>query len=203
VDVVDWAAQESRARLAPMGDRWAHARGVAVRAEDIARAVDVHDRGVLIAAAYLHDIGYAIELEVHGFHPLDGALWLEKEGHRRLAGLVAHHTGARFEAASYGLTEALAAFDDERSAVSDALAYCDLTTGPTGERVTATERLNEIERRYGAGSLVVLALEDASDTLFAMVRRTEARLASQPILASEAEGTSWARKTSSRGPATR
>jgi hypothetical protein len=203
VDVVGWAAQESRARLAPMGDRWAHSRGVAGRADDIARAVDIHDRDVLIAAAYLHDIGYAPELEVHGFHPLDGALWLEAEGHHRLAGLVGHHTGAGFEAAAHGLTDALAAYDDERSAVSDALAYCDLTTGPMGERVTATERLNEIERRYGAGSLVVRALEDASEALFTMVRRTEARLARQPILASEPEGTSWARKTSSRGPTTR
>jgi hypothetical protein len=203
VDVAEWAAQESRARLAPMGDRWAHSRGVAVCAQDVARAVDVHDRGVLIAAAYLHDIGYATELEVHGFHPLDGALWLQEEGHRRLAGLVAHHTGARFEAAAHGLTEALAAFDDERSAVSDALAYCDLTTGPTGNRVTATERLNEIERRYGAGSLVVRALEDASDALFAMVRRTEARLGGQPIDSREAEGTSWARKTSWTGPSAR
>jgi len=186
-----------------MGDRWAHARGVAVRAHDIARAVDVHDRGVLVAAAYLHDIGYAPELEVHGFHPLDGALWLQEEGHRRLAGLVAHHTGARFEADVQGLTEALAAYHDERSAVSDALAYCDLTTGPTGARVTATERLNEIERRYGAGSLVVRALDYASETLFAMVRRTEARLAGQPALTRETEGTSWAPKTSSRRPTTR
>ena len=176
---------------------------VAVRASDIGRAVDAHDRGVLIAAAYLHDIGYAPELEVHGFHPLDGALWLQEERHRRLAGLVAHHTGARFEAAAHGLTEALMAFDDERSAVSDALAYCDLTTGPTGERVTATERLKEITARYGAGSLVVRALEDASEALFAMVRRTEARLGGQPIGSHEAEGTFRARKTSSRSPSAR
>jgi hypothetical protein len=61
--------------------------------------------------------------------------------------------------------------------VSDALAYTDLTTGPRGERVTAVERLSEIERRYGSASLVARALESASDALFAMVARTEERLA--------------------------
>jgi hypothetical protein len=94
--------------------------------------------------------------------------------------LVAHHTGARFEAKAHGLVDRLAAFQDEASAVSDALAYSDLTTGPAGERVTVAERLGEIERRYGRASLVVRALERASDALVAMVERTEHRLARQP-----------------------
>jgi hypothetical protein len=64
--------------------------------------------------------------------------------------------------------------------VSDALAYSDLTTGPSGERVTVAERLAEIERRYGDGSLVVRALENASGTLVAMVARTEQRLCRSP-----------------------
>jgi hypothetical protein len=181
VDFVNWAAYEAESRLASLGSRWSHARGVALRAQEIAAAVAVEDRGVLVAAAYVHDIGYADELVVHDFHPIDGALWLRSQGQERLAGLVAHHTGARFEARAHALAEALEAFPDERSAVSDALAYCDLTTGPTGERVTVAERLGEIERRYGAGSLVVLALEDASTTLKAMVGRTEARMAGTPV----------------------
>jgi hypothetical protein len=131
----------------------------------------------LFAAGYLHDVGYAPELVVHGFHPLDGALWLREQGFERLAGLVAYHTGARFEAAAHGLADRLAAFQDEASTVSAALAYSDLTTGPWGERVTPAERLAEIERRYGRTSLVVRALSNASGTLAAMVGRTEQRLA--------------------------
>jgi len=181
VDLVAWAAEESCARLVPLGNRWAHSCGVAMRAREIASAVDGADRGALLAAAYLHDVGYAPELVAHGFHPLDGALWLRAQGLERLAGLVAHHTGARFEAAAHGLTESIAAFHDERSAVSDALAYSDLTIGPAGERVTVLERLAEIERRYGRASLVVHALESASDTLLEMVRRTERRLAGEPV----------------------
>jgi HD superfamily phosphodiesterase len=179
VDLVAWASEQSHARLEPLGGRWAHSRGVALRAEQIASAVDIDDRGMLLAAAYLHDVGYAPELVTHGFHALDGALWLREQGLERLAGLVAHHTGAKFEAHAHGLADRLAAFDDERSAVSDALAYSDLTTGPAGERVTVVERLVEIERRYGRGSLVVRALERASDTLLAMVERTEQRLVGQ------------------------
>jgi HD superfamily phosphodiesterase len=177
VDLVAWAAEQSHARLAPLGDRWAHARGVALHAQQITAVVDLGDRDVLVAAAYLHDVGYAPELVVHGFHPLDGALWLRAHGLDRLAGLVAHHTGARFEAQAHGLAEHIATFHDEGSAVSDALAYSDLTTGPVGERVTMTERLGEIERRYGRESPVVRALQEASETLRAMVERTEQRLA--------------------------
>ena len=181
MDVTVWAAREANTRLARRGSRWSHARGVALRAEEIAAAVGEADRGVLVAAAYLHDIGYADELVVHDFHPLDGALWLRAQSQERLAGLVAHHSGAIFEARSHGLAERLIAFIDERSPVSDALAFSDLTTGPTGERVTVAERLGEIERRYGTGSLVVRALEDASPTLEAMIGRTEARLAEKSV----------------------
>jgi HD domain len=180
VDLVTWASQESRVRLAPLGSRWAHSRGVARRAREIAATVDPEDRGVLLAAAYLHDVGYAPELTVHGFHPLDGALWLSGQGLDRLAGLVAHHTGARFEAEAHGLAHVIAEFRDEASAVTDALAYSDLTTGPAGERLTVAERLEEIERRYGPASLVVRSLNTASRPLLAMVERTERRLTGEP-----------------------
>jgi hypothetical protein len=46
------------------------------------------DRDVLVAAAWLHDVGYAPELAVTGFHPLDGAQHLEAAGFgRRIAAL--------------------------------------------------------------------------------------------------------------------
>jgi hypothetical protein len=149
---------------------------VASRAEEIAVVVDPADRGVLVAAAHLHDIGHAPELAASGFHPLDGACWLQDQRLDRLAGLVAHHTAATFEAAARGFAPAMSHFPDERSAVSDAPTYCDLTTGPAGEAVSVAERLGEIERRYGPASLVVRTLEQASQTLVGMVARTERRL---------------------------
>lgn len=166
-------------RLSSVSDRWLHSEGAAERARGIEGVVADEDRELLVAAAYLHDIGYATQLGHFGFHPLDGACWLRGQGLERLAGLVAHHTAARFEALARGLAGELRAFRDERSMVSDALAYSDLTTGPDGQRVSVAERLGEIERRYGPSSLVVQALQAASGALHAMVLRTEQRLTAE------------------------
>jgi HD domain len=176
MDVVDWARNEAQHALRSATRRWAHTQAVAERATEIAGAVAIEDRGTLIAAAYLHDIGYGAELTVTGFHPLDGAVWLRAQGRQRLACLVAHHSGARFEAAARGYAEDLAEFAEERSAVADALVYCDLTTGPTGEPVTVAARLGEIKARYGPTSPVTRAITAATDTLTAAVVRTQARV---------------------------
>jgi hypothetical protein len=116
---------------------------------------------VLVAACYLHDIGYARELAATGFHPLDGGRHLRALGHERLAGLVAHHTQARSEARLRGLDRTLAYFESEDSLVSAALAYCDLTTGPDGERMTPNQRLLDVEARYGDQSPVTAGLRAA------------------------------------------
>jgi len=51
------------------------------------------DQPFLIAAAYLHDIGYALSLKKPGFHSLDGANdVLQSFGNKRLASLVAYHS---------------------------------------------------------------------------------------------------------------
>jgi hypothetical protein len=59
-----------------------------------------------------------------------------------IVGLVAHHSGARFEA------DHLAAFSFEPSPLHDALAAADLTTGPGGEGLRYAERIAEILDRY-------------------------------------------------------
>lgn len=60
-----------------------------------------------MAAAWLHDIGYTPELATTQFHPLDGARYLRDD---RVVNLVAHHSGARYEAAERGLEAELSAF---------------------------------------------------------------------------------------------
>jgi HD superfamily phosphodiesterase len=176
VDIAAWAGNEAQRALRPRGARWVHTQAVAKRASEIGGVVTIDDRPTLVAAAYLHDIGYATELAETGFHPLDGAIWLRAQGLERLASLVAHHSGARFEAAARGYAERLAAFSEEQTAVADALTYCDLTTGPNGERISVASRLNEIKARYGPASLVTQAINAATDTLEAAVTRTEARM---------------------------
>jgi HD superfamily phosphodiesterase len=177
VDIATWSRNEAQRALRSLGPRWAHTLGVAERADEIGGVVPIEDRPTLVAAAYLHDIGYAGELAQTGFHPLDGAIWLRARRLERLASLVAHHSGARFEAAARGYAERLEDFPEEQSAVADALTYCDLTTGPHGQRTNVASRLDEIEVRYGPASLVAQAISAAADTLGAAVARTEARLA--------------------------
>ena len=162
--------------LADLGLRWHHVRGVARQAQHVSQALDEEDRPYLVTAAWLHDIGYAPTLAATAFHPLDGARHLRALGQERLARLVAYHSSARWEAEALGLSDDLAAFPREDSPTADALTYCDMTTSPTGQRVTLTERLAEIAERYGAEHLVVQCLQRAHDHLAGTVQRTEERL---------------------------
>jgi hypothetical protein len=168
-------AQQLLAESAPR--RWDHVQGVALRAARIAAvAGDIDD--TLTCAAWLHDIGYAPDLALTGFHPLDGARYLESIGAPwRIACLVARHSAAIAEAALRGLDVAVTRYADEGGTVRDALWYCDLTTSPGGGSVAAKKRIREIKRRYGPGNLVTRAVTMATPDLLAAVQRTEQLLA--------------------------
>ncbi|GAB3577800.1 hypothetical protein GCM10027445_44070 [Amycolatopsis endophytica] len=154
--------------------RWAHTRGVASTAARIAPLLPLADRQILIASAWLHDIGYAEDLIDTGFHQLDGARFLRREGIPvRVCALVAHHAGAAAVAELRGLAPQLAEFDDERSAVRDALWYSDMTTSPDGDPVVFADRMREIRSRRGPDDPVVRALDVNGDERAAAVRRTE------------------------------
>jgi HD domain len=133
------------------------------------------DRPYLVAAAYLHDIGYAPELQRTGLHQLDGARYIRSHGAERLARLVAHHSEARFEIRLRGFSHEFAAYEREESWVLDALTYCDLTTGPAGQPMTLEDRIAEVEQRYGEGE-VVDALRQATPFLVDAVEWTKDRL---------------------------
>src|SRR6186713_1361880 len=133
--IVDWAQETSEQWLSPLGRRWTHVQRVADLADEVGMTFG-EDRETLVAAAYLHDIGYAPELAKTGFHPLDGARFIRERGHERLARLVAHHSGARIEAQLRGITDYMGEFPFDDSDLDLALTYCDLTTGPDGSRVT-------------------------------------------------------------------
>ncbi|MFI7542362.1 HDIG domain-containing metalloprotein [Actinoplanes sp. NPDC049599] len=162
--------------LAPLGNRWRHTVGVAARAAELAALLDV-DRDVLVAAAWVHDIGYAEAARVTGFHPLDGARHLDRlSWPAPIVGLVAHHSGARFIAAARGLAEALAACPDAAGPISDALTYADQTVGPDGCRVTPAERYEEMLRRHGPASWNAVVDPVRRPHLLAVAARVERRL---------------------------
>ncbi|MGX6741072.1 HD domain-containing protein [Streptomyces xantholiticus] len=182
LDTPQGAAELAESLLPPLGNRWLHTQAVAARAVEASEALPEDERDLLVAAAWLHDIGYAPELRDTGFHPLDGARHLASLGAPdRLVRLVAHHSGAVYEAEQRGLSAELAVYEREDSPVLDALTFADMTTGPAGQRFDFDRRIDEILVRYEPGSEVHNAISKARPYLGAAVERTLARLGDQPM----------------------
>lgn len=175
------AQRVARELLDPAGSRWRHTAGVAARALQARAAVPLGQDEVLVAAAWLHDVGYAPAIVRTGFHSLDGALHLRETGWpESVVGLVAHHSGARFVAEVNGFAEELAVFDDPRGwegPLADALVWADQTTGPEGHLVCVHARLAEARDRHGEGSDLARAHERRAPAVLAAAAATERRLA--------------------------
>ena len=175
-NLVEWAKEQAEMLLSPLENRWLHVQGVAEKARHVSKAFNESDGTYLIAAAYLHDIGYAPSLKKTGFHSLDGACYLQSWGQGRLASLVAHHSEAQFEAHLRGLLSELDTFPRQCSPLSDALTYCDITTGPSGFNITFQERITDIYSRYGEADIVSQAIHQAVPSLSLAVERTQIML---------------------------
>ena len=180
MELADWAEDTARTILqVPLPRRWAHTQGVAAQALTL-KPILGKDTDLLVAAAWLHDIGYAPDLVDTGFHPLDGARYLgdTSQADELLCRLVAHHSCAVIEAAQRGLDRTLlrefAPIDGE---LADALIYCDMTTGPDGQRMSVEQRLDEIRSRYAPDHPVSRTLAYTAPELTRAVRRVQRRLA--------------------------
>lgn len=171
-----WASEQASLLLPPLGNRWLHVQGVVRQAQWVSTLFDKDDQVMLIAAAYLHDIGYAPQLKKTGFHPLDGASFLQSHNQERLSSLVAYHSEAQFEAKLRGFEATLKQIPQEHSAIAEALTYCDLTTSPTGLQVSFKERVADIFSRYGETDIVTLSALQAMPTWEMDIKRTEQRL---------------------------
>ena len=66
--------------LASMSGRLAHVNGIAATADKVASSLLCDQRNEVVAAAWLHDVGYGPRVRNSGFHPLDGAAFLRSEG---------------------------------------------------------------------------------------------------------------------------
>jgi HD domain len=177
IDIDDAArlAETELARLLPR--RWRHVRSVARRARWAAKRLSLADD--LVAAAWLHDIGYAPELAETGFHPLDGARYLRRVGvDEHVVSLVAYHSCAQIEADIRGLGAELAMeFSPGDPLLSDVLLYCDMTTGPGGDYVRPADRLVEVRGRYGPDHEVTRFVQLAAPEILAAAGRVEEMLA--------------------------
>jgi len=76
--LAEQARRVAEARLEPLARRLGHVRGVAAAAERLVSRIDPLEADALIAAAWLHDVGYAPSLRATGFHPVDGAAFVRR-----------------------------------------------------------------------------------------------------------------------------
>lgn len=160
--------------------RWKHVQAVARRAGWVADRLGLSDD--VVAAAWLHDIGYAPDLVDTGFHPIDGARYLRGVGiDEAVISLVAYHSCALIEAKVRGLDSDLASeFSPGDPELMDALLFCDMTTGPDGEQVSPAYRLVEVRGRYGPDHEVTRFVELAASEILTTAARVEELLAAQP-----------------------
>ena len=137
-----------------------------------------NDGPLLAASAWLHDIGYAPELQRSGFHHLDGAQAVERlKGEARLAALIANHSGGALEAPLRGLEREMRAYPDEGGPIRDALWTCDMTTSPRGEPLDFEQRLRDIVDRYGPDHPVPRSILAAAEQIREAIDRTRDRAA--------------------------
>jgi hypothetical protein len=188
MNLSEWAEDTARAILqTPLPRRWAHTQGVAAQALALEPILG-NDADLLVAAAWLHDIGYAPDLVDTGFHPLDGARYLGvfPQANDLLCRLVAHHSCAIIEATERGLGDRLSReFAPVGGELADALIYCDMTAGPDGQRLSVEQRLAEIRNRYGSDDPVSRALVRSAPQLTGAVYRVRRRLAQATAVQSE------------------
>lgn len=170
--ISELSARELAGDLLGVGSRrWHHSVAVAAQARRLCECDDDVDDDQLVAAAWLHDIGYADAINDSGFHPLDGGRFLRRQGEESLACLTAHHSSSDIEARHRGLSAQLDQFELPAGVLLDALTFCDMTSGPTGERVSFDERMAEILDRYGPDHVVGRSIRDAEGSLRTAVNR--------------------------------
>lgn len=155
--------------------RFRHTVAVAERAQRLAPRLLAPERAqIVMAAAWLHDIGYAPHLAETGFHPIDGANQVARDAVLAscpsLVGLVAHHTGAVFEARERALEVQLEQYPVPDAVELAILSCADLCAGPDGAAVDPADRINEVLARYRSDHPVHRAITQSGPMLVAQSR---------------------------------
>ena len=125
-------------------------------------------------SALLHDIGYAEGLIDTGFHPIDGARYLEKAGFPDIASFIVCHSNSPEQAVIKGLPE----IDISENLIADLITYWDVQVMQGGECVPYAERLADIKERHGVDSAVWKAHQLASARIEAVMAKINSLLGS-------------------------
>lgn len=133
--------------------RLAHMRDAAAFARDLRTSFGLDDeRGVLLErSALLHDIGYAPSLRLFGYHPLDGALFLEDRGEHSwvVEGVLRHSQADRKTDRFPGVTGEYALRPPRTDAawLVRAVTVADWRAAGVGGRVSFARRFQDIAVR--------------------------------------------------------
>jgi HD superfamily phosphodiesterase len=176
------AGELARHLLATQDQRLRHVAGAARAAIHVASRMAALPSPQIVAAAWLHDIGYSEQVRASGFHPLDGADYLEGHGWDALVvRLVAHHSHALVVAPYYGVEQDLLRFSPIHGLTADVLAYADLVSGLDGTGVTVASRIAELRSRTRTSALVP---DDAREERYRRLRESAAsvRRALRPLV---------------------
>lgn len=179
-----WAEETARTMLVETGARLDHVLAVGEKARRVASQLGQAEGQILVASAYLHDIGYAERLVKTRLHQIDGARWLTELGLTSIASMVAHHSEAGVELELRGHQELLEPFERPDQHLADALTYCDVTTGPSGEDLSLDERIEDVGWRRGTDSPVYRAMVEARERYEEAIERTLDLLGDQSNVAS-------------------
>lgn len=166
----------AREWVSGLGRRWAHLYAVGLLAQET-RVLTPDLPSVVVEAAWVHDIGYADPLHDTGMHAIDGARALLRFGAPvDVVALVAHHTGAVYEAEERGVADQLGDLPVPNDADLDALTLLDLVVAPGGELTSPEARIEEILSRYGVDDPVHRAVMRSGPALLASAVRARSRL---------------------------
>ncbi len=155
-------------------DVYEHSSRAARRASELAQRVATSRTADVVAAAWLHDIGYAAPLTRTGFHPLDGALFLMAEDWpERIVRLVAHHSLASLEAPFYGVGHHLGVIEVVTGVDADLLVSADLGAGLGDPLPTVQERLDSLRQ---ADEQMGLVPQDVREARYAGLRAAHERI---------------------------
>lgn len=159
------AAAATAVDIAGAGDRVRRSMVVA----EVRRVAEMLVPGLsdlLVAAAWLMDIGAAARVADTGFEALDGAVFIRREGFPSIvAELVAHHTATDVEAAARGLAHRLAEFPAPPAQWSAILTYANLRVGEHGEIRSAAAGIAEIVAGARPGGPAQRAVRAAAASL--------------------------------------
>lgn len=144
-----------------------HIKMVVSNIKELSNLCDLSSKSydILLASAYLHDIGYLNTLNKFNFHAYDGYVYLLNKGFDiSVCNLVLHHTYSELldvitsdtkkEVLDCYRSNKLVNLSSEEMYLFKLLSLADMTSDGKGNKVTIAERIEDIRFRYGKDSIV-------------------------------------------------